>query len=216
MHHTATILKNEEHQHRPVGHSSFPMSPIGRPQTRGLQLETTSPLLVIGATPGVGATDTELTVAVEIRRSTSLPGHRPPLIFFGAAQKTDQAIVPAVCVKYDFLFVSLTGPGRRLSGHRLVLIPVVNNFGVKGPLTTYNVNTITYYVLAKVHSRYNQQKHVNCKYCTLNLFYILYVPKVPYTKFANRGCTAIVLRPSKSAAHESPPCKAGRTCRPAH
>ncbi|TLD33717.1 hypothetical protein PspLS_00014, partial [Pyricularia sp. CBS 133598] len=53
----------------------IPKEPNWPPANAGSAAEIISPLLVIGAPPSTWATDiTELTVAVEIRRSTRLPG----------------------------------------------------------------------------------------------------------------------------------------------
>uniref|UniRef100_L7IYP4 Uncharacterized protein n=1 Tax=Pyricularia oryzae (strain P131) TaxID=1143193 RepID=L7IYP4_PYRO1 len=159
MHHTAAILewKASASSRRAFVIPKEPNWPLAN---AGSAAEVTSPLLVIGDEHPLvlGLRVLYLTVAaVEIRRSTRLPGpdaQRPPLIFFGAAQedgpgdscrqsaaelaaRKDTGVLPRTHTHTHTCGVFLAPP----------LFVTAEPFSVHCP---------------KVHFRYNQQKLANC------------------------------------------------------
>ncbi|QBZ61933.1 hypothetical protein PoMZ_08894 [Pyricularia oryzae] len=274
MHHTAAILewKASASSRRAFVIPKEPNWPLAN---AGSAAEVTSPLLVIGDEHPLvlGLRVLNLTVAaVEIRRSTRLPGpdaQRPPLIFFGAAQedgpgdscrqsaselaaRKDTGVLPCTHTHththtcgvflapplfvtaepfsvvgslsyfvFIFILVSLLRHlCRYLSARYYTGLDVAcrqvtfcldssGNEGVRGPLPCTTYSTVQRSIFATTNRNWQ-----------IVLYTPRYVCTVWYTKFENQGCTAIVLRPSESAAHESPSmlsgnCKPGRTCRPA-
>ncbi|ELQ33108.1 hypothetical protein OOU_Y34scaffold01003g27 [Pyricularia oryzae Y34] len=167
MHHTAAILewKASASSRRAFVIPKEPNWPLAN---AGSAAEVTSPLLVIGDEHPLvlGLRVLYLTVAaVEIRRSTRLPGpdaQRPPLIFFGAAQED--------------------GPGDSCRQSAAELAARKDT----GVLPRTHTHTHTCALSKGPFSL--QPTETGKLYCTLQ---------------------AVVLRPSESAAHESPSMLSG-------
>ncbi|KAI6521515.1 hypothetical protein MCOR10_005923 [Pyricularia oryzae] len=161
MHHTAAILewKASASSRRAFVIPKEPNWPLAN---AGSAAEVTSPLLVIGDEHPLvlGLRVLNLTVAaVEIRRSTRLPGpdaQRPPLIFFGAAQEDGpgdscRQSASELAARKDTGVLPCTHTHTHTHTCGVFLAPPL--FVTAEPFSVH---------CPKVHFRYNQQKLANC------------------------------------------------------